>query len=68
MMIRLLKLLILLKKLSKEAVQMMSGKSKKTPMRLNPTLLRTQAAISNLKINKNPLKRNKNRSLLLLHL
>jgi len=68
MMIRLLKLLILLKKLSKEVVQMMSGKSKKTPMRLKLTLLRTQAAISNLKINKNPLKRNKNRSLLLLHL
>lgn len=67
-MIRLLKLLILLKKLSKEAVQMMSGKSKKTPMRLKLTLLRTQAAISNLKINKNPLKRNKNRNLLLLHL
>jgi hypothetical protein len=68
MMISLPKLLILLKKLSKEVVQMMSGKSKKILMRLKLTLLRTQEATSNLKINKNLLKRNKNRSLLLLHL
>jgi hypothetical protein len=67
-MISLPKLLILLKKLSKEVVQMMSGKSKKILMRLKLTLLRTQEATSNLKINKNLLKRNKNRSLLLLHL
>lgn len=68
MMISLPKLLILLKKLSKEVVQMMSGKSKKILMRLKLTLLRTQEATSNLKINKNLLLRNKNRSLLLLHL